>query len=778
MAQKAATSGVRTWRVAVAAAFVTVVCLCCSFVVNDLLAETGRHHQAQLDLAAVRCTVSTLSAQEWAGMAGVLGDLESTSVAADEAEVRLAELADTAAAADRAELAAVAERFGSYRAAVTKLLVLLQQGERAEAAALDAEVVDPTFDELTELLERTSARLDARAAAAAARTRRGAFGSVSLAVATLALVALQVIRVGRRLSASQAQVSADARQRLLLSYSEELVLVIDAEQRVTYKSRSVERILGYPWQAEAPPGWLNEIVHPDHRAQVRAVLARVQEAPGRTATLDCRVRRSDGDWRDLTCHLANLSAAPEIGGVLVNARDVTERLRLQRNLSHQASHDALTGLANRARFTEALAEHRDRDSRNSRASRDSRDGRNGRAPAVLLVDLDGFKDVNDSLGHEAGDRVLTHVAARLASIVRKGDLVARLGSDEFAVLLAEPSAEELAAVAERIIAKIQTPIVTSDGARAIVGASIGAAMSEAGGDPLTLLHQADVALYEAKRLKKGSWVRFDAQLHARVEDRAAIRQALARALENGGLEAAYQPIHRLTDHRVDGFEALVRWYDPVRGAMSPGDFIPIAEESGQVVQLGRWMLDRAAAQLRRWSELQPALTMAVNVSPRQLLEPGFVDDVAATILRHEIPPDRLVLELTETMLIESPDDAAAVLQQLRDLGVQLALDDYGAGHTSVNYLRRFPLDVIKIDRSFTADLDRGRPDTAALVRSITDLARALGLETIVEGIEEPEQQRLARELGCDFGQGYLFAKPMDPQAATDYLAAALVPAHR
>lgn len=444
-------------------------------------------------------------------------------------------------------------------------------------------------------------------------------------------------------------------------------------------------------------------------------------------------------------------------------------------LTHQAFHDQLTGLPNRARFLERVtsALHTGSPERT----------------AVLAVDLDGFKVVNDTFGHASGDALLREVATRLLSATRGSDVVARLGGDEFAVLLCYLRDEgETRLVADRIIRALDTPIAIGDRTTS-VGASIGIAYgARAGAEPRSapddpegldpvdaLLHDADVALYHAKTLGKGRWATFDPSMNDADTQRRSMQRELRRALGRDEFELMYQPIVSLDTGRVRRFEALVRWTHSQYGPISPGTFIPLAEESGQIVALGRWVLVAACQQLAEWQRqladtaCEP-LSLCVNVSGRQLQHPGFVKEVAAIVRDTRVIPGTLILELTESAVIHQPEVARRLMTELKTHGIRFALDDFGTGYSSLSYLQHFPIDVLKIDRSFMEGVTRGGPPQT-LVRTIIQLGNALSLQTVAEGIETDEQRQAVMEMGADYGQGYLFARPMAARTVMDFVLA-------
>jgi diguanylate cyclase (GGDEF)-like protein len=441
---------------------------------------------------------------------------------------------------------------------------------------------------------------------------------------------------------------------------------------------------------------------------------------------------------------------------VLTLRDVTERRAMEERLRHQAFHDGLTGLTNRSRFLDRVGHALDRSRRS------------GAGVAVLFVDVDDFKTVNDSLGHAVGDQLLSEVAQRVALALRSGDTAARLGGDEFAVLLEAAGASTASEVAERILAALAEPVAI-EGRALSVGASIGVACAgPAECDAAALLRGADIAMYAAKSSGKRRYAIFRDEMLAAVRERLDMREALREALDRGELSLRYQPVVALAGEHIVSLEALLRWERPDGEIIGPDRFIGLAEESGLIIPIGRWVLHEACAALAGWQSAAPGLRMAVNISSVQLADPQLLDDVAAAITSSGIRPGELTLELTESAL--AANDAAARLAALRGLGVQVAVDDFGTGYSSLSYLRRLEIDCVKIDRSFVAGIsDRGQD--AALVRSIVELAHALDLQVIAEGIEVAGEADVLRESGCRLGQGFLFAGPQSAAAITLRLGA-------
>ncbi|MGZ4631020.1 MAG: putative bifunctional diguanylate cyclase/phosphodiesterase [Actinomycetes bacterium] len=438
-------------------------------------------------------------------------------------------------------------------------------------------------------------------------------------------------------------------------------------------------------------------------------------------------------------------------------RDITERKRLESELTHRALHDSLTGLSNRTLFGDRLEHALQR-----RAT--------GHV-AVLFLDLDDFKTVNDSLGHSVGDQLLVAVATRFAAVLRPSDTLARLAGDEFALLAEDISgvsdAEDIAA---RLLATLREPFVVA-GRETFTHASIGIALHDsADSDAEGLLRNADVAMYTAKRSSKSGYAVFEQQMHDAAVQRLELKADLERALQRDELRVHYQPFIELSSGEVIGFEALVRWQHPQRGLLLPLTFIPLAEETGFVRAIDRWVLAEAARQSAWWQADRPGslpLTMSVNISARGLQDPSFVDDVADVLARTGLLPSTLVLEVTESALTEDVEAAAERLQQLRALGVRIAIDDFGTGYSSLSHLARFPIDTFKIDKSFVDSIVTD-PESP-MAQAIVEIGRTLRLQTVAEGVESPAQLERLRSLGCHVAQGFLFAEPLPPEEATALL---------
>jgi diguanylate cyclase (GGDEF)-like protein/PAS domain S-box-containing protein len=580
---------------------------------------------------------------------------------------------------------------------------------------------------------------------------------------TLVLLALAFSRWSTLLAAETAARETVASQRryaqLVAMNSSDAVAVLDRSGRILHDSPLLAALVGREGDSTSQVDAAAYVSLLDVDA-ARDVFERSLALPGRTFETELRVRHHADRELWLATRIVNLLDDPDVGGVVVNLHDITDRKAAEKELAHLAFHDGLTGLANRALFRDRV-DHALR-----------RRPRSGADIAVVFLDLDGFKDVNDSLGHGAGDQLLTEVAARLTRVVRSGDTVARLGGDEFAILVEEPSDHlaEATGLAERILGSLASPIEL-DGRTVTVSTSIGIARSDDAATVTSLLRDADVAMYRAKATGGARWTLYQPEMRESAIERLSLGNDLAHALTDDQLSVHYQPVVDLATEQIVGFEALLRWHHPTDGSIPPDRFIPLAEESGLIVPIGRWVLDEACRTAAAWVRSSPeraGLTIAVNVSARQLAAPDLVTDVQQALSASGLDPDHLVLEMTETALISDVDVAADALAALRSLGVRLAIDDFGTGYSSLGYLRQFPVDILKIDRSFTATITTD-PRAPALIRGLLALARELGLETVAEGIELTAQLDHLREERCDMAQGYLFSPAVDVEAATALL---------
>jgi diguanylate cyclase (GGDEF)-like protein/PAS domain S-box-containing protein len=548
----------------------------------------------------------------------------------------------------------------------------------------------------------------------------------------------------------------EQRFRLLVQNSTDVVTITEPDGTIKYISPAVSRVLG---SEPAPMVGTNiaHRVHPEDRAAIAANVAHVVARPGNSATYHSRLAHADGSYRTLEIISVNLIDEPSVAGVISNSRDVTETVQAHERLSYEATHDVLTGLANRALFGERVA------AGVARAGAD-------RPLSIVLIDLDDFKTVNDTLGHATGDGLLVAVAERMRSAVRPTDTVARLGGDEFAILFEGLGGEAVDRVLERIADALAVP-VDVEGNLLAVRASFGVVDGNGGDDAGNLLRQADIAMYEAKERGDGGYQRYRPGTEARGAERNRLATALLTALQEDELVLHYQPVVTLPEGRLIGVEALVRWEHPTRGLLGPGEFIPGAEQTGLIVPLGRWVLREACRQAAEWSrelgERAPA-GISVNASARQLQEPSFAADVAAALRDTGLAAGRLTIEITESTAVGG-GATQETLRALRALGVRLALDDFGTGASTLSLLANCPVDQIKLDRSFAPE-----PGPDLIANAVLQLARAMGVEAVAEGVETPAQAEKLRSLGYDRAQGFHFARPMSARELAEGISAPAV----
>ncbi len=542
--------------------------------------------------------------------------------------------------------------------------------------------------------------------------------------------------------------SAEARFNALIRNTADVIAIVAADATVIYVTPTAERIFGFPAQ-DLIGQHLDELLVFDDRARMREFLALELAQSGAAGVVEARVPRGDERQRVVEIHGTNMDHEPAIGGRLLNLRDMTDRKGMEEQLKRMALHDPLTLLGNRALF-------RDRVEHAVAVSK-----RNGRAVAVIFVDLDNFKNINDSHGHAIGDRVLHRSAQRLVKSTRGGDTVARLGGDEFAVLLENLGAkEQVLEVAGRIVEALQESL-DLPGADMRVSASVGVAFSTPDDGVEELMRNADVAMYAAKTAGKGRYVVYEPSMQSAASERKEMESEIDKAIRQDQFLLHYQPIVELHSGYLLGVEALIRWKHPERGMVMPSEFIPVAEETGQIVPLGRWVLAQACREVKVWQARLPEgrqVRVGVNVSAVQLAKSDICADVKRALAISEIDPGCLVIELTESVLMQNTEAVLATLTELKKLGVRVAIDDFGTGYSSLTYLHRFPIDILKIDRSFVERLG-GVDGGEDFARAIITLGSTLDLEVVAEGIELEHQQRGLIELGCVAGQGYYYSRP-------------------
>jgi len=569
-------------------------------------------------------------------------------------------------------------------------------------------------------------------------------------LATLAVIGGQIGLLVRRAQAEQALAASERRMRALIEHGVDAIALYDRQLRMTYRSASAQRITGYS-DDERIGGGIMDVILEDDRPALQAALDGVLQASGRSAPFRCRVLGKSGRLRWIEGVLTNSFDEPAVGALVVNYRDIDERMRYESRIEHLASHDSLTGLPNRGllrdRVGQAIAHAR----------------RTRGHVALMYVDLDQFKLVNDSWGHGAGDALLLEVGARLKATMRQGDTVARLGGDEFVVLLSSLAhADDCTVVAGKIAGALARPVAL-EGRELQVSASIGIAMyPEDGADLEALLQCADAAMYRAKEAGRNGYQYYSADMGAHARARVELETGLRQALERDELRLHWQPQVELASGEVRGCEALLRWARPGRGLVPPAHFVPAAEESGLIVPIGEWALRAACREAAGWAAagLGP-IRAAVNLSARQFWQGSVVEAVRAALDASGLPPSCLEVEITESVVARDIDKVVNALEQLRRMGVSTAIDDFGTGYSSLAYLRSLPLRKLKIDRYFIHGIPGDR-EAAALVAEIIRLAHVLSLEVVAEGVETEAQAAFLREAGCESMQGFLFARPMPP----------------
>jgi diguanylate cyclase (GGDEF)-like protein/PAS domain S-box-containing protein len=542
--------------------------------------------------------------------------------------------------------------------------------------------------------------------------------------------------------------NSEAYFRTLVQDTSDAILIIGDDGKVRYATPSATRIFG---EISVEGAYLSDLVKDSEREDIIHALTRMRNDVGRSSHYeDWQITRRDDLTVQVQVRCSDLRGDSTVGGLVLTLRDVTEQRQLEDELKHRAFHDALTGLPNRLLFQDRTAHAL------ARAQRD------GMTAGVLFVDLDDFKVVNDTMGHSVGDELLAAAGRRLSGLVRDSDTAARLGGDEFALLVdhaADPAAVE--AFAERIVRAFSEPFALASGA-VITTVTVGVATTHDSADVDELLRHADLALYAAKAAGKRRWRRYQPVLSAGLIRRRELQAALEEAVTHSSFTLVYQPIVTLTTGQLAGFEALVRWPHPQWGMMQPDQFIALAEETGQIVPLGSWVLGQAASDIVRWRRSdpdQPPPYVSVNVSARQFSDPGFVDGVRRVLDASGLAPSALMLELTESVLLRRDERIHSDLMDLKVIGVRLAIDDFGTGYSSLSYLRELPIDVLKIDKSFVDGIAASE-QRLALVEGIVQIAKTLQLDVIAEGIESEVQRDLLISMGCQFGQGYLLAMPL------------------
>jgi diguanylate cyclase (GGDEF)-like protein/PAS domain S-box-containing protein len=712
-------------------------------------AEDARHERFVLE--RLRALANEQSSLE---LEAVVAPAARRQLARDVRAKRLA-IERTLAELEHVAPAPLASAVETHQEALREELHLLATGRVEAALDVGQRRVDPSRARLLAAIDEASAISSSQASEASLQANAGVAVLLGLAATLLVLLFRAFQRTRRSLAGAEERALRDSERwfRSLVQNATELIVVVDVDTTIRYVTDSIKPLLGYE-PGDVLGRKLVDLAHPSDVDHLRKVAA--SEPTGHA--FECRLWSRGGglmymEWVQ--------GVRPDARGCILTGRDVSERKQLEHELRYQAFHDSLTGLANRALFEDRLA--------HALAGL----SRSGGGLAVLFLDLDDFKTVNDSLGHAAGDELLRAVGERLRYNLRGADTAARLGGDEFGLLLDEAETFPAAAeAARRLLAALEPPFAI-EGRQLNVSASIGIALADANAETMQLMRNADLAMYDAKRRGGARWQVFEESMHAVALGRLELGSELQRAVDENQFELHYQPIVRLEDACIVGAEALIRWRHPKRGLLPPKDFLSLAEQTGLIVPMGRWAMADACATLAAWNEVFPRpepLFLSVNVSMRQLHEPDIVDDVAAALDEAGIEPERLVLEITESFLADETEATLSRLQRLRALGVRLAVDDFGTGYSALSYLQRFPIDILKIDRSF---VEHARPASTSLglVRSIVQLGRSLHLDLVAEGIEEEEQAQELVAMGVPTGQGFFFAGPLSRDRLSGLLAA-------
>jgi diguanylate cyclase (GGDEF)-like protein len=723
------------------------------------------HRRAQVVAEQLRAASQEMSALKWRTNTLVLtgtANLSSSGPLVSDGARILTQLSDEAAQLGRLEPGPDAQRLTSdaqrlFAASLQAVGASRGAGSKSRVSLVR---IQGQFQPILDRMDR-DAQLAARhqqtvAAQALSRSLWLSISSMLLGVGLLAVLGWRLASVNRRSALADKERAMERRSerrvRALVDDASEVVTVLGRDLCVRWQAASVRGLLGVEPGSQTDTA-ITSAAHPDDQGLFESFLRATATGSGGGA-VHVRLGHVDGRWVDVEIVAKDRFSDPAVGGLVLNMRDVSERVAMENELRHQAFHDALTGLANRALFEDRLG--------HALAA-----GLRSRRPlAVLFIDLDDFKTINDSLGHGAGDALLRHVAARIDPLVRATDTAARLGGDEFAVLLdGVLGAEEAQSIAARILDALGEGFVL-ERRELQVTASIGVAVSDSSIQADELLRNADTAMYAAKATGKNSVQEFQPSMHESALDRFELRTELQQALAREEFYLDYQPIVSLDTSRMVAVEALVRWRHPTRGRIAPERFIGLAEETGLIVELGQWVLERACCQAGEWQRAAPSaarIQISVNVSIRQLRDEAFPDHVATTLRRTAIAPGLLILEITEGLLADDPDALVRRLQALKQRGVRVAIDDFGTGYSALSHLRQFPVDVLKIDKSFIDQLN-GDTQNVNLVQGIVNLGQSLQVDVIAEGIEQPNQADQLRAIRATLGQGFLYSQPTDPAA--------------
>jgi diguanylate cyclase (GGDEF)-like protein/PAS domain S-box-containing protein len=628
--------------------------------------------------------------------------------------------------------------------------ILMQIGNFDEAKQVDFQEVSPQFDLMQHQVQIAIEAEGNWAQGVGLKAR-----NELLAAATLAAIAILILflRLQRQEHIGQLEKTernalreSEERFRALTEQSTDIILIADPPGQIKYASPSVHTVLEVLGDSLVGTNMV-DLLHPDDFAKTISTGTR-SVAYGQNPIVEFRLRHADGRWLHFESVVRNLIQHKNIGGIVYNARDITERRHAQEQLLFNATHDALTGLPNRALFLGRLQSVVDRMKRHSQE-----------AAAVLFIDIDDFKVVNDCYGHATGDLLIKEVSNRLRASMRSDGTIARMGGDEFTMLVedvTDPS--DAIRVAERIQSSFTRPFLL-EGLEIFKSTSIGIALTSPQTSAETVLQNADIAMYRAKDQGKACSELFDRTMHEQVMSRLLLEAKLRSALENEELTLHYQPIVSVETGAVQGFEALLRWQPSGLNSIPPSTFVPVAEQCGLIVPISVWVLKKACVEAASWRQHNPAdpLYVSINISSKHFSHAGFIGHVKDALEESVVDPQCITIELTESLAMNDVAATGQTMSQLRTLGVNLSIDDFGTGYSSLSYLRRFPVDTLKIDQSFVKAMDA---ENYAIVKTIVGLAHNLDLKVVAEGVETTEQHQLLALAGCGSAQGYLFAEPM------------------
>src|SRR5664279_5433227 len=638
-----------------------------------------------------------------------------------------------------------------YLVSTGRQWVLIQTGSFDDAKQVEFQYVSPQFDLMQHQVQIAVEAEDKWAQGVALRARNELLAAALLGATTILILFLRLKRQEHLGQLQETERNAlresEERFRALTEQSTDIILIADPSGQIKYASPSVHTVLAVHGDSLAGTNMM-DLVHPDDFAKTMSTRPR-SVAYRQNPIVEFRLRHADGSWLYFECVVRNLIQHKNIGGIVYNARDITERKHAQEQLLFNATHDALTGLPDRALFLERLQSVVDRMKRHPHE-----------AAAVLFIDIDDFKVVNDCYGHATGDALIKEVSDRLRACLRSDGTIARMGGDEFTVLVedvTDPS--DAIRVAERIQSSFERPFLL-EGLEIFKSVSIGIALTSPETSAEVVLQNADIAMYRAKAQGKARSELFDRTMHEQVMSRLLLEAKLRYALQNEELTLHYQPIVAVDTGGVQGFEALLRWQPSGSNSIPPSTFVPVAEQCGLIVPISVWVLKKACLEAASWRQRYPAdppLYVSINISSKHFSHAGFIGHVKDALEESAIDPQCITIELTESLAMNDVAATFQTMSQLRTLGVKLSIDDFGTGYSSLSYLRRFPVDTLKIDQSFVKTMDA---ENYAIVKTIIGLARNLELKVVAEGVETPNQHQLLALAGCGSAQGYFFAEPM------------------